>query len=49
MMGFETIEYSVEEGVGVLRFNCPETLSGSNTRMHGEVREAQYPRHPKCR
>ncbi len=39
-MTFEAIEYCVEEGVGVLRFNRPETLNSFNAQMHREVREA---------
>lgn len=39
-MSFETIEFSVEDGVGILRLNRPETLNSFNTQMHAEVREA---------
>jgi 2-(1,2-epoxy-1,2-dihydrophenyl)acetyl-CoA isomerase len=39
-MSYETIEFSVDEGVAVLRLNRPETLNSFNTQMHREVREA---------
>jgi 2-(1,2-epoxy-1,2-dihydrophenyl)acetyl-CoA isomerase len=39
-MGYETIEFSVEDGVGILRLNRPETLNSFNTQMHAEVRVA---------
>jgi len=39
-MSYETIEYTVEDGVAILRLNRPETLNSFNTAMHREVREA---------
>lgn len=39
-MSFETIEYTVEDGVAILRLNRPDMLNSFNTRMHAEVRAA---------
>jgi 2-(1,2-epoxy-1,2-dihydrophenyl)acetyl-CoA isomerase len=39
-MAYETIEYSLSDGVGVLRLNRPESLNSFNTLMHAEVRAA---------
>ena len=39
-MSFETIEYTVNKGVGVLTLNRPETLNSFTSQMHDEVREA---------
>jgi 2-(1,2-epoxy-1,2-dihydrophenyl)acetyl-CoA isomerase len=39
-MSYETIEYTVNQGVGILRLNRPDTLNSFNTQMHAEVRAA---------
>jgi 2-(1,2-epoxy-1,2-dihydrophenyl)acetyl-CoA isomerase len=39
-MGFDCIEYTVEDGVAILRLNRPDTLNSFNTQMHAEVRAA---------
>ncbi|MEE9141169.1 MAG: 2-(1,2-epoxy-1,2-dihydrophenyl)acetyl-CoA isomerase PaaG [Gammaproteobacteria bacterium] len=39
-MGFETIEYSVADGVAKLVLNRPDSLNSFNETMHGEVRAA---------
>lgn len=39
-MAFETIEYTVEDAVAILRLNRPETLNSFTTQMHAEVRAA---------
>lgn len=39
-MTFETIEFSVENGVAELTLNRPDSLNSFNQQMHAEVREA---------
>lgn len=39
-MQFETILFSVDQGVALLSLNRPEQLNSFNAQMHGEVREA---------
>jgi 2-(1,2-epoxy-1,2-dihydrophenyl)acetyl-CoA isomerase len=39
-MTYETILYSVSQGVATLTFNRPERLNSFNSQMHQEVREA---------
>lgn len=39
-MAFETILFSVEQGVARLTLNRPDKLNSFNVQMHGEVREA---------
>ena len=39
-MSFETIEFSVENGVATLALNRPDTLNSFTNHMHAEVREA---------
>lgn len=39
-MAFETILFSVQQGVARLTLNRPEKLNSFNVKMHGEVREA---------
>jgi 2-(1,2-epoxy-1,2-dihydrophenyl)acetyl-CoA isomerase len=39
-MAFETILFSVEQGVARLTLNRPDKLNSFNVKMHGEVREA---------
>ena len=39
-MNFETIEFSVEDGVARLTLNRPDKLNSFNAQMHDEVREA---------
>ena len=39
-MNFETIEFSVEDGVAVLRLNRPDSLNSFTAQMHGEIRQA---------
>ena len=39
-MTFETILFSVEQGVARLTLNRPDKLNSFNVKMHGEVREA---------
>jgi 2-(1,2-epoxy-1,2-dihydrophenyl)acetyl-CoA isomerase len=39
-MGYETIEFSVAQGIARLRLNRPDKLNSFNTTMHGEVRAA---------
>jgi 2-(1,2-epoxy-1,2-dihydrophenyl)acetyl-CoA isomerase len=39
-MTFDTIDYSVTEGVATLTLNRPDRLNSFNATMHGEVREA---------
>lgn len=39
-MSFNTIQYTVEDGVAILTLNRPDCLNSFNTEMHGEVREA---------
>ena len=39
-MSFETIEFSVEDGVGVLCLNRPDALNSFTAQMHGEIRQA---------
>lgn len=39
-MSFETIEFSVENGVATLALNRPDTLNSFNNHMHAEIREA---------
>lgn len=39
-MSYETIEFSISEGVAVLKLNRPESLNSFNTQMHSEVRSA---------
>ncbi len=50
-MTFETILFSVEQGVAILSLNRPEQLNSFNTQMHGEVREAlkQVRQNPEVR
>lgn len=37
---FETIEFSIDEGVAYLRLNRPSTLNSFNAHMHNEVQDA---------
>ena len=39
-MNFETIEFSIDNGVARLTFNRPDKLNSFNALMHDEVREA---------
>ncbi len=39
-MSYETIEFSITEGVAVLTLNRPDSLNSFNTQMHAEVRSA---------
>lgn len=39
-MGYETIEFSVAQGIARLTLNRPDKLNSFNTTMHGEVRAA---------
>lgn len=39
-MSFETIEFSVTDGVAKLVLNRPDKLNSFNTQMHAEIREA---------
>lgn len=39
-MSYNTIEYSVADGVATLALNRPDTLNSFNEEMHAEVREA---------
>jgi 2-(1,2-epoxy-1,2-dihydrophenyl)acetyl-CoA isomerase len=39
-MSYETIEFSISEGVAVLTLNRPESLNSFNAQMHAEVRSA---------
>ncbi|SIT04155.1 2-(1,2-epoxy-1,2-dihydrophenyl)acetyl-CoA isomerase PaaG [Neptunomonas antarctica] len=39
-MSYETIEFSISEGVAVLTLNRPESLNSFNAQMHTEVRSA---------
>ena len=39
-MNLETIEFSVEDGVAVLRLNRPDSLNSFTAQMHGEIRQA---------
>ena len=39
-MSFETIAFSVEDGVAVLTLNRPDSLNAFNAQMHEEVRQA---------
>lgn len=39
-MQFETILFSIDQGVALLSLNRPEQLNSFNAQMHGEVREA---------
>ncbi|WP_299774829.1 2-(1,2-epoxy-1,2-dihydrophenyl)acetyl-CoA isomerase PaaG [uncultured Pseudoteredinibacter sp.] len=39
-MSFETIEFSINDGVAVLKLNRPDNLNSFNTQMHEEVRQA---------
>ncbi|GAA6153585.1 2-(1,2-epoxy-1,2-dihydrophenyl)acetyl-CoA isomerase PaaG [Pseudoteredinibacter isoporae] len=39
-MSFETIEFSINNGVAVLTLNRPDNLNSFNTQMHEEVRQA---------
>ena len=39
-MTFETIEFSVEDGLARLTLNRPDKLNSFNTQMHEEVRGA---------
>lgn len=39
-MNFETIEFSIDQGVARLAFNRPDKLNSFNALMHNEVREA---------
>jgi 2-(1,2-epoxy-1,2-dihydrophenyl)acetyl-CoA isomerase len=38
-MSYNTIEYSVDSGVALLRLNRPDALNSFTVEMHGEVRE----------
>jgi 2-(1,2-epoxy-1,2-dihydrophenyl)acetyl-CoA isomerase len=38
-MSYNTIEYSVDSGVAVLKLNRPDALNSFTVEMHGEVRE----------
>lgn len=39
-MSYETIEFSIEDGVAVLKLNRPNSLNSFNAQMHTEVRNA---------
>jgi 2-(1,2-epoxy-1,2-dihydrophenyl)acetyl-CoA isomerase len=39
-MTFETIDYSLEQGVATIRLNRPQTLNSFTTQMHAELRVA---------
>lgn len=39
-MSYETIEFTISEGVAVLTLNRPESLNSFNAQMHSEVRSA---------
>lgn len=39
-MTFDTVLFSIEQGMALLSLNRPEQLNSFNTQMHGEVREA---------
>lgn len=39
-MTFDTVLFSIEQGVALLSLNRPDQLNSFNTQMHGEVREA---------
>lgn len=39
-MSYETIEFSISEGVATLTLNRPDSLNSFNTQMHSEVRNA---------
>lgn len=41
-MSFETIEFSIENGVATLALNRPDSLNSFTTQMHAEVREALH-------
>lgn len=39
-MSYQTIEFSIDQGMAILRLNRPDNLNSFNTQMHSEVREA---------